>query len=202
MNKVKYRLTLDLQKPGIQHTIYAKKNDCASREVIFTLRDGSKPYIITDDVKAYLYALAGDANIFVECEINKNTVVATLSTNMLACDTTTLELRLTDLNEQILSSPQINVVCENGIYSDEAITASDEFSALFDAISKANDARIVNISTEAQSLVITYADGSIIECEITPGQDLKKYVTNEAFETFKKDTEATLGNIDILLKTI
>lgn len=166
MNKVKYRVTLDLTRPGVQHTIYAKKNDALSREVVFALRTKGKAYKISSGTSAYLYALADGIEIFADCEISGSAIIAPLTTNILAAKDILLEVRLTNNTGAILTTPQVKVVSEEALYSEDAITATDDFSALLSAIVKAENARIVDITAENNILIIKYADGQTVSFDL------------------------------------
>jgi hypothetical protein len=166
MNKVTYRVTLDLKRPGVQHTIYAKRDDAHSREVVFTLRVGSKAYSIDENTSAYLYALADGAEIFADCAISGSMITAELTTNILNAKNILLELRLTDGTGAVLTTPQVKVVSEMALYSENAITATNDYSALLNAITRAENARIVNITAEGNVLSITYADGQTVSVEL------------------------------------
>ncbi len=166
MNKVKYRVTLDLTRPGVQHTIYAKKGDARSREAVFALRTKGKSYKIASDTSAYLYALCDGAEIFADCEISGSTVIAPLTTNILSAKDIILELRLTDKNGAVLTTPQVRVISEKAIFSEDAITATDDFSALLGAITKAENSRIADITADGNVLTVTYSDGQTVSVEL------------------------------------
>jgi hypothetical protein len=166
MNKVKYRITLDLERPGVQHTIYAKRGDALSREVVFTLRAGSKAYRIDEGTSAFLYAKADGAEIFTDCEVSGSMITAELTTNMLSAKDILLELRLADASGAVLATPQVKVIAEDTLYSEDAITATNDFSALLNAITRAENARIVDITAEGKVITITYADGQTISVEV------------------------------------
>ncbi len=166
MNKVKYRVTLNLTAPGVQHTIYAKRGDVRAREIVFALRMKGKAYKIANGTTAYLYALADGAEIFADCMVSGSTIIAPLTTNILSAKDILLELRLTDSTGAVLTTPQVKVISEEALYSEDAITASNDYSALLSAITKAENARIVDIAADGNVLTITYADGQTISVEL------------------------------------
>ncbi|MBR4934049.1 MAG: hypothetical protein IKZ03_06290, partial [Clostridia bacterium] len=166
MNKVIYRLTLDLTSPGVQHTIYAKRGDVHTRQIVIKLRMNGTAYKISDGATAYLYALADGTEIFDSCEIMDNTIIATLSSSILSANNAVIELRLTDASGAVLTTPQIRVLTEGELYSEDVITASDRFSALLSAINAAENSRITDISANGNIITITYADGTSVSAEI------------------------------------
>lgn len=166
MNKVIYNLTLDLTSPGVQHTIYAKSGDVHTRQIVIKLRMNGTAYKISDGADAYLYALADGIEIFDSCEITDNAIIVNLSTSILSSKDTVMELRLTDTSGAILTTPQIRVISEGEIYSEDAIIATDRFSALLSAISAAENSRIADISANGNVLTITYADGTSVMAEL------------------------------------
>lgn len=203
MNKVIYRRTLDLAVPGVQHTIYAKRGDALSREIAITLKSGGTSYVIAEGVRAFLYALTGDATIFVECEIVGNTIIVPVSTNMLTANETRLEVRLTDNEGVILTTPQIAVASEDNLYSDDVIEAKDDFSALLQAITAAENSRIIGMSAEGSVLTITYADGQTVSVELditVEGGDGVSFEPGNALE-LTKDGVLNVKTTDVVNKT-
>lgn len=203
MNKVIYRRTLDLAVPGVQHTIYAKRGDALSREVAVTLKSGGTSYVIAEGVRAFLYALSGNATIFEECEIVGNTITVPITTNMLASNETRFEVRLTDDEGVILTTPQIAVASEDNLYSDDVIEATDDFSALLQAIVRAENSRIVNISAEGSVLTITYADGQTVSVELdinVEGGDGVSFEPGNALE-LTEDGVLNVKTTDVVSKT-
>lgn len=166
MNKVKYTVTLDVTLPGVQSTVYAKHGDVLTREIVFALHTGGVAYRITEGCSAYLYALADGAEIFTECEISGSTVTAPLTTDILSAKESLLEVRITDAAGAVLTTPQVRVISEESLYSEDAITATNDYSALLNAITKAENARIVNITAEDKVLTVTYADGKTVSVEL------------------------------------
>lgn len=203
MNKVIYRRTLDLAVPGVQHTIYAKRGDALSREVAVTLKSGGTSYVIAEGVRAFLYALSGNATIFEECEIVGNTITVPITTNMLTSNETRLEVRLTNDEGVILTTPQIAVASEDNLYSDDVIEATDDFSALLQAIVRAENSRIVNISAEGSVLTITYADGQTVSVELdinVEGGDGVSFEPGNALE-LTEDGVLNVKTTDVVSKT-
>lgn len=203
MDKVKYRVTLDLERPGVQHTIYAKRGDALTREVYITLRAGVNSYAITPETTAVLYATADEATIFSECDITANTISTELTTNVMNADNILLEFRLTDTTGAVLTTPQIKVVAEDTLYDEEAITAKDDFSALLNAITRAENARIVDITAEGNVLTITYADGQTVSVELdinVEGGDGVSFEPGNALE-LTEDGVLNVKTTDVVSKT-
>lgn len=194
MNKVKYRVTLDLTRPGVQHTIYAKKGDARSREAVFALRTKGKAYKLQSGTSAYLYALADGAEIFSDCEISGNTITAPLTTNILSAKDILIELRLTDVNGAVLTTPKVKVISEEALYSEDAITATDDYSALLRAITKAENARITDITADGKVLTITYADGKTVSVELNITVEEGTADAKDGFSPIIKATDITGGH--------
>ncbi len=194
MNKVKYRVTLDLTRPGVQHTIYAKKGDARSREAVFVLRTKGKAYKLQSGTSAYLYALADGAEIFSDCEISGNTITAPLTTNILSAKDILIELRLTDVNGAVLTTPKVKVISEEALYSEDAITATDDYSALLRAITKAENARITDITADGKVLTITYADGKTVSVELNITVEEGTADAKDGFSPIIKATDIAGGH--------
>ena len=194
MNKVKYRVTLDLTRPGVQHTIYAKKGDARSREAVFALRTKGKAYKLQSGTSAYLYALADGAEIFSDCEISGNTITAPLTTNILSAKDILIELRLTDVNGAVLTTPKVKVISEEALYSEDAITATDDYSALLRAITKAENARITDITADGKVLTITYADGKTVSVELNITVEEGTADAKDGFSPIIKATDIAGGH--------
>jgi len=164
MNTVKHRLRLDLSAYEGGETVYVKRGDDLSHELVVSFRNGREAYHITEDTKAYLYAYSDEGDrLLEECAVVDNEVRVLLKASMLQRSEVTLDLRLVGDKGAILGTPSVRVVTvENEIMEStgEDITELDEYTALLQAIRKAEDSAISTVNIENGELIVTYGNGS------------------------------------------
>lgn len=136
MNEVVHRIKLDVTKQGTQARIKVKKGDTGTRKLKIMLVNGSLPYE-PEAASVAIYADIGNATIFNACELYGNIVTVVLPNGMIsAAGTVECELRLQD-GANVLFSPKFEVAVEDTICDDSALEATNEYTALTEAIADA-----------------------------------------------------------------
>ena len=141
MQVVDYRLRLNLLTNGSQGSIRVKRGENGARRLIVRLYTDSSPYIPGEGVTAVFRAKKPDSTIlYNDATINDNTVTVDLTTQTVAsAGTVTCELSLYGTNNELLYSPQFDVIVEDYLYSDSEIESTSEYTALTEAVSTVND---------------------------------------------------------------
>lgn len=136
MNEVVHRIKLDVTKQGTQARIKVKKGDTGTRKLKIMLVNGSVPYE-PEAASVAIYADIGNATIFNACELYGNIVTVVLPNGMIsAAGTVECELRLQD-GANVLFSPKFEIAVEDTICDDSALEATNEYTALTEAIADA-----------------------------------------------------------------
>ena len=141
MQVVDYRLRLNLLTNGSQGSIRVKRGENGARRLIVRLYTDSSPYIPGEGVTAVFRAKKPDSTIlYNDATINDNTVTVDLTTQTVAsAGAVTCELSLYGTNNELLYSPQFDVIVEDYLYSDSEIESTSEYTALTEAVSTVND---------------------------------------------------------------
>ena len=140
MEKVISKVSLDVQKPGIQDTVYARKNDTLSRQINAQLYERGLPYDMTLVQSVTIRGEKPDGTIlYNDCTIQDNTIIAPITTQMLAAvGKVSLEFNLYGADNAVLTSPRIDMIVEDTLFSDGQVESQDEFTALTQATEKMN----------------------------------------------------------------
>lgn len=143
--------------------IYAKQNDSKTRYLRVTLVDhtGSAISASGEGHVAYIRAVKPDrTQIFDTCTIDENgRVIALLSQQLLACaGVVKADIAIYSNNEEVLSSSTFDVDVSESSYDESGVISSDEFSALTEALSEAQNA--VGIATDAADTADTAASNA------------------------------------------
>ena len=147
MRKVEHRLRLDLLRGGNQGYIRVKRGENGARRLAIALYMHSVPYMADAGTTAVFRAIKPDnTKLFNSATITDNVVTVGLTTQTVAAlGTVRCELSIYGTNNELLYSPQFDVIVEDYLYSDTAIESTDEYTDLTEAISKVNNI----VSTEA-----------------------------------------------------
>lgn len=147
MRKVEHRLRLDLLRGGNQGYIRVKRGENGARRLAIALYMHSVPYMADAGTTAVFRAIKPDnTKLFNSATITDNVVTVGLTTQTVATlGTVRCELSIYGTNNELLYSPQFDVIVEDYLYSDTAMESTDEYSELTEAISKVNGI----VSTEA-----------------------------------------------------
>ena len=147
MRKVEHRLRLDLLRGGNQGYIRVKRGENGARRLAIALYMHSVPYMADAGTTAVFRAIKPDnTKLFNSTTITDNVVTVGLTTQTVAAlGTVRCELSIYGTNNELLYSPQFDIIVEDYLYSDTAIESTDEYTDLTEAISKVNNI----VSTEA-----------------------------------------------------
>ena len=147
MRKVEHRLRLDLLRGGNQGYIRVKRGENGARRLAIALYMHSVPYMADAGTTAVFRAIKPDnTKLFNSTTITDNVVTVGLTTQTVAAlGTVRCELSIYGTNNELLYSPQFDIIVEDYLYSDTAVESTDEYTDLTEAISKVNNI----VSTEA-----------------------------------------------------
>lgn len=156
MNKVQMYISLDVCRPGLQETVYVTGGDQASRELCISLNVGGVPLDMQSrEVTAAYYSMINNSPVLGECRLEGGRIIHELTATECA-NTHTANIRVQDADGAVLYSPQLQVVSSAPIYSDRALSQSDELSALTKALADTMKSQIAGITESAANGVHTY----------------------------------------------
>lgn len=140
MNVSITRKSLDLQKQGIQFKINAKQFDTLTRNFIFTVLDGGKPFDLAG-VTAILYGEKPDGTKFdnaFDVDTTSGSVSSIVKSQAFAVEGDVFcQLKLFGTSAQgaqLISAPQFVIEIEKSIDHSEEITSTDDFDSLTELI--------------------------------------------------------------------
>lgn len=174
MERIKYRITLDTHRTGIQRTLQGFETaDKMARSIAINLVAGGDSYEIpTDNIVAMMYVVTPNAAepSINACSIEDNTVIYDVLP-IVEEGITEMQLKIIETGidgaKKVLASPRFAVEVTEGIADDDDAEQSTTFTALEDAIAKANgvyNARLTKVEIdEACVFRAYYADGTIYE---------------------------------------
>ena len=156
MNKVQMYISLDVCRPGLQETVYVTAGDQASRELCISLNVGGVPLDMqSGEVTAAYYSMINNSPVLGECRLEGGRIIHELTATECA-NTHTANIRVQDADGAVLYSPQLQVVSSAPIYSDRALSQSDELSALTKALADTMKSQIAGITESVANGVHTY----------------------------------------------
>ena len=156
MNMVQMYISLDVCRPGLQETVYVTGGDQASRELCISLNVGGVPLDMqSGEVTAAYYSMINNSPVLGECRLEGGRIIHELTATECA-NTHTANIRVQDADGAVLYSPQLQVVSSAPIYSDRALSQSDELSALTKALADTMKSQIAGITESAANGVHTY----------------------------------------------
>lgn len=156
MNKVQMYISLDVCRPGLQETVYVTGGDQASRELCISLNVGGVPLDMqSGEVTAAYYSMINNSPVLGECRLEGGRIIHELTATECA-NTHTANIRVQDADGAVLYSPQLQVVSSAPIYSDRALSQSDELSALTKALADTMKSQIAGITESVANGVHTY----------------------------------------------
>lgn len=156
MNKVQMYISLDVCRPGLQETVYVTGGDQASRELCISLNVGGVPLDMqSGEVTAAYYSMINNSPVLGECRLEGGRIIHELTATECA-NTHTANIRVQDADGAVLYSPMLQVVSSAPIYSDRALSQSDELSALTKALADTMKSQIAGITESAANGVHTY----------------------------------------------
>ena len=174
MERITYRITLDTHRNGIQRTLQGFETaDKMSRRIAVNLVSGGDTYELPmDHLTAMMYVTTPNATepSINECTIDGNTIIYDVLP-IVEEGITEMQLKLikTDIAgaRSVLASPKFAVeVTESGM-NDGGATQTTTFTALEDALAKANgvyDCRLLRVEIDDDcTFRAYYADGTVYE---------------------------------------
>lgn len=139
MKPITYKLRLDAYTNECQAKIHAKQFDTGTRNlsVVLVLDDGA-PYDMEGVAGATLYAKRPDGlTTLAAAEIEAGEIKLTIPSSIFSAQgTAECELTLYDADSNQLTSPRFDVIVEDSLYDENAVTASNDFTALIQKISE------------------------------------------------------------------
>lgn len=143
--------------------VYAKQNDAKSRFLRIKLVDenGNQVSAVGSGYRVYIRATKPDkTQIFDTCTVDSNgCIVAPLSDQFLArAGVVKADVAIYSNNEELLSSSVFDVYVVKSSYDEDGVISSDEFSALTEALSDAQNA--VGIASTAAESANTAAENA------------------------------------------
>lgn len=175
MNKVQMYISLDVCRPGVQDTVYVTGGDQASRELCISLNVSGVPLDMqSGEVTATYYSMINNSPVLGECRLEGGRIIHELTATECA-NTHTANIRVQDADGAVLYSPQLQVVSSTPIYSDRALSQSDELSALTKALADTMKSQIAGITESVANGVhtytVTFGDNSTRTFTVQDGAD-------------------------------
>lgn len=155
MRKVEHRLRLDLLRGGNQGYIRVKRGENGARRLAIALYMHSVPYMADAGTTAVFRAIKPDnTQLFNSATITDNVVTVGLTTQTVAAlGTVRCELSIYGMNNELLYSPQFDIVVEDNLYDDGAIESTNEYTELTQTLAsiRASQAEIDAITQQMGS---------------------------------------------------
>ena len=134
MERIQYRISLDLFDTTSQKVLKAKKGDTAC-DIIITLTENGKVYQIDKDCSAILTAKKPDGNFLYHsesCEINNNTIIYRFTEQTTPCEgMVDCEVILRNAEGSLLlTSPRFSLLVGSTVYNGEDIISTPEYDAM------------------------------------------------------------------------
>ncbi len=222
----KRKLNFDVSRGGIQHRLLVRVGDARSRTVTARFYSGSAAIPVT---AAYLRALRKDGlQLYNACTVADNAVTYTFTSEDLGeAGELVCEFDLHH-GESVMTSPRFIVLCEDLLYSGEGVESSEAYAAYVAALLKLENLTADAVSGEEMAVEtevtesairlhftipqVNTGDGGtfVLKTDETLSQDGGVLRVCTASEVEADNTlpvtsaavAATVGNIEILLKTI
>lgn len=174
MERIRYRITLDTHRTGIQRTLQGFETaDKMSRCIVVSLTASGDTFEIPlDNVVAMMYVTTPNASepSINECTIDGNTIIYDVLP-IVEEGITEMQLKLIETSidgaKSVLLAPRFAVeVTESGA-DDEGAEQTETFTALENAIARANsayDSRLLRVEISGDCMFrAIYADGTVYE---------------------------------------
>ena len=174
MERIKYRITLDTHKTGIQRTLQGFETaDNMARVIEINLTASGDTYEIPlDSVVAMMYVTTPSASepSINKCVIEDNTILYDVLP-IVEEGITEMQLKLIhtsiDGARKVITSPKFVVEVTDSVVNDESAEKSTTFTALEDAVAKAEAvyaSRLLRIEIDNEyTFKAYYADGTVYE---------------------------------------
>lgn len=197
MQRIKYRISLDMLEVASQTTIKAKKGDTAC-SIVMTLTENGKIYHIADGCRAVFSGKKSDGNYLFNgetCRIEDNTIIYDFTEQTVPIEgIVECEVILYKDNEQ-LTTPRFNILVGATVYNDEEIVSTPEADALKELIEE-SESRVNGLIEEGESLFeeieIAHKNNSQVFANALKG-------TASGTEVTMKDVSPLQHNINVAL---
>ena len=171
MNKINHRITLDVQKGGVQKVLRGMfAGEVLSRRIVVSLVAGSSVCSMDENTTAVMYVTKpnGVTN-YGACTIEDNLVFYdVLQADVDAPGITQMQLKILS-GDMVLYAPMFSVEVQESRTSDTQASETPTYTALEQALAQATEVyntRVVSIDvTEDLTFVVTYGDDSTYESE-------------------------------------
>lgn len=161
-------INVELQEDKQTRIVHAIQYDTNSRKIKINLMEGAEKYVIETGVIATIYAIKPSGlSIYNNCVISDNSIIATLTTQMLAENgTVNCQIELVK-GSQVLTSFEFAISVKRSVVKSNAIESEDESTVFVELIRQANEA-----TTSANSAAESATDAAIRAQEIVDDAEL------------------------------
>lgn len=176
MERIKYRMSLDMFEVASQTTIKAKKGDTAC-SIYVTLTENGKIYHIVDGCHAVFSGKKPDGNYLFNsetCRIEDNTIIYDFTKQTTPIEGIVECELILYKGEDKLTSPRFNLKVDSTVYNGEDIVSTPEADALKD------------LTDRAENVVAQFDEGVIVG---------KEYVDNNFANALKGSTSGKVISI-------
>lgn len=195
MNTVKHYLNLDLtwksdieacgcgrtKEDAFKNAVFLTRGDNMSHELVVSLREGKKPYIIADNCFVYMYGVSdGERRYLEKCEAFDNEIHVVINSGMLTHTNTAVEFSLVGPDGEILSTPLVNLISMGNDFHEkegEVIGNNENYVLLLEALRKAEDSQITSVKIIDGDLLVSFANG----CCVNTGRVMGEAFTYDDF---------------------
>lgn len=141
MNPIEYRIDLDCRRAESQVIITAKQGEASGRKITFSLKEGRLPYKVPSGVTAVLRAKKpSGAVLYNTCAVTADGKVEYIITTQTVAEVGTLPCELQFSQDgRVIFSPNFTLLVYKNLSIDSEVESSDEYTALQDAINKAEN---------------------------------------------------------------
>lgn len=141
MNPIEYKITLDCRRAESQVIITAKQGEASGRKITFSLNEGRLPYKVPAGVTAVLRAKKpSGAVLYNTCTVTADGNVEYIITTQTVAEVGNLpcELQLSQ-DGKVIFSPNFTLLVYKNLSVDSEVESTNEFTALQDAINRAEN---------------------------------------------------------------
>ena len=159
MERIKYRISLDMFEVATQTTIKAKKGDTAC-SIYITLTENGKIYNITDGCYAVFSAKKPDGNYIFNsdtCSIEDNAIVYDFTEQTVPCEGVVECEIILFKDEQRLTSPRFNLVVDSTVYNGEEIFSTTSIDVFDQMMEEIKDRVIGEIGGNGSTDAVSYS---------------------------------------------
>lgn len=140
MQPIVHKISIDLTNNKMSGAVNVQKNgNCDTLEIYLTNKN--QPYVFSDGVHARIRALKSDGTkLFNDCITGENSITYKITSQTVSVSGLVMcQLLLYDNNENLLYSPKFDLVVNENVYDDDGIESTNEYTALTEALSKADN---------------------------------------------------------------